>query len=163
MQNDENLVRSRTPMHYFGGTEVPTNIFARTHPIASIRPKLMFGCVLENFATQMHAKRRETGALRYSNALFRGTHVPTNVFARTHSIAYIRPKMMFGCVLEYFATPMHTKRRETGALRYSNALFRGTHVPTNVFARTHSIASIRPKMMFGCVLEHFGTPMHTKR
>ena len=99
------------------------------------------------------------------NALFRGTEVPTNVFTWTHPIASIRPKMMFVTVFEHLDTRRNTNRWETGACRYQNALFRGTEVPTNVFTRTHPIASIRPKMMFGSILEHFGTtkPCKTMR
>ena len=128
----------------FRGTEVPMKVFARSDPIALSRSELMLGSVLETFPTRMHAKRGQTGAFRYSKPLFRGTKLP-DVFVRTHPIASIRPKMMFGRVLKPFATRMHAKRGQTGAFRYPNAMFRGTQLPMNVFARTHSI-------MFGCVL-----------
>ena len=141
----------------FCGTEFPRNVFARTHQIASIRPKKMFGCVLEHFPTRMPAKPWETDAFRYLNALFRGTELPTNVFAWTQPIASIRPKIMFGSFWEDFTTRIHSKRREAGVFRYSSALFRGTPLPTNVFTRTDPIASIRPKMIFESALEHFTT------
>src|SRR5579883_979630 len=124
---------------------------------------MTFESILEHSATGMHAKRLETGAFRYTNAPFWGTELLSNVFARTQPIASIRPKMMFVGVLEHFATRMHAKRLETSAFRYFNAPFWGTELLSNVFARTQPIASIRPKMMFVGVLEHFATRMHAKR
>src|SRR5690348_2281923 len=67
---------------------------------------MIFDSVLEHFATRMHGKRWEISAFSYTNLLFRGTEVPTNVFARTHPIASIRPKMIIECF---------------GAFRYANA------------------------------------------
>ena len=70
--------------------------------------------------------------------------------------------MVFGSGFERFTTKMDANQLETGAFRYTNALFRGTKVPMNVFARTHPIAAIRPKMMFGGVLEHFAIRKYAK-
>src|SRR5579883_1992671 len=68
--------------------------------------------------------------------------------------------MTFESILEHSATGMHAKRLETGAFRYTNAPFWGAELLSNVFARTQPIASIRPKMMFVGLLEHFATRMH---
>ena len=103
-----------TWMHRFG---VPNfrRTFSHEHSqFPPVRHNMMFGSVVEHFATRMHAKRWETDVFRYLNAPFQGIELPTNVFARTHPIAFIRPKMKFGIVLEHFATRMHAKQWETG-------------------------------------------------
>ena len=110
----------------------------------------------------MRPKRGQTGAFRYPTEKIRGTEVPMKVFGLTHPIALSRPEIMLGSVLETFPTRMHVKQGQTRAFRYRNALFWGTKLPMNVFARTHPIAYIRPKMMFMCVLAHLTTRMHAK-
>ena len=140
----------------FRGTELRMNVFAWTNSI-------MCRCVLETFTTQMHPKRGQTSAFPYPNARFWGLEVRMKVFAGTHPIALSRAKIIFGNVLEALPTRMHAKRWQPGLFRYPKPLFRGTEIPTNVFARTHPIASIRPKMIFGRVLKPFATRMHPKR
>jgi hypothetical protein len=43
-----------------------------------------------------------------------------------------------------------------------NALFRGTEVAKMISHQMHHFYSIRPKMMFGCVLKHFRTVWNVK-
>jgi hypothetical protein len=58
------------------------------------------------------------------------------------------PKFMIGTFLEHFTYLQNVKRCEICVLGI-NALFRGIEVAMR------SLYSIRPKMMFGCVLDHF--------
>jgi hypothetical protein len=57
-------------------------------------------------------------------------------------------KMMIGTYLEHFANLRNVKRCEI-CVSGLNALFQGIEVAM------HSLYSIRPKKMFGCVLDHF--------
>jgi hypothetical protein len=56
--------------------------------------------------------------------------------------------MMIGTFLEHFANLRNVKRCETSVSSLI-ALFRGIEVAM------HTLYSIRPKKMFGCVLDHF--------
>jgi hypothetical protein len=131
------------------------------HPLYSIRPKMMFGSVSEDFTNLWHVKRCETcvwgtkcttlvhrssGATTVlhlnQNPLFRGIEVAK------HPFYSIGPKMTFGSVSEHFANLRHAKRCKT-CVSVLNALFRGNEVAK------HPFYSIRPKMMFGSGLNHF--------
>jgi hypothetical protein len=64
----------------------------------------MIGTFLEHFANLRNVKRCET-CVSGLNDLFRGIEVAM------HSLYYIRPKMMFACVLDHFANLL-TKKDE---------------------------------------------------
>ena len=58
----------------FRGTEVAKMVSQQKHSFDSIRAKMMFGSVSEQFANLLHVKRRETCVLDLI-ALFQGTEV----------------------------------------------------------------------------------------
>ena len=132
----------------------------RTHPIYSIRHKMMFGSVSKHFANLRREKRCKTCVSRM-NALIRGYLTSEMVSVRTPPIYSIRLKMMFGSVSKHFANFRHKKWCET-CVSSLNALFRGTELSKMVSLRKHPIHSIRPKVMFGIVLDHFANLRHEK-
>ena len=131
------------------------------HPFYSIGPKMMFGRVLEHFGNLQHVKRCKI-CVSSLNALFRGTEVVKIVPHQMNPFYSIGPKMMFGSVLEHFGNLRHVKRCKT-CVSGLNALFRGTEVAKIVLQRKQPFYSIRPKMMFGSVLEHITNLWHVKR
>ena len=58
----------------FQGTEVAKMVSQQKHPFDSIRAKMMFGSVSEQFANLLHVKRRKT-CVSDLIALFRDTEV----------------------------------------------------------------------------------------
>jgi hypothetical protein len=80
--------------------------FAKKRPFYSIRPKMMFGSVLEHFNNLLHVKRCKTCVLSM-NALFRGTNVAK------HPFYSIGPKMIYRNVTEHFANLLHVNRCKT--------------------------------------------------
>ena len=133
----------------------------RKHRFYPIRPRMMFGSVLEHIANLRHAKRCKT-CVSSLNAFFRGTEVAKMVSQQKHPFYPIKPKMMFGSVLEHIANLRHVKRCKT-CVSALNALFRCTEVAKMVSQRKQPFYSIRPKMMFGSVLEHITNLRHVKR
>jgi hypothetical protein len=139
----------------FRGTEVVRMLSQQKHPFYSIRPKMMFGNVSENFGNPQHVKRCKTCVSR-QNAQCRGTKVAKMVSQQKHLFYSIRPKMMFGSVSEHFDNLLHVKRCKT-CVSGLNALFRCTKVVK------HHFYSIGPKMIYGSVTEHFANHLHVKR
>ena len=78
-----------------------------------------------------------------------------NGFAKKTPILPIKPRMMFGSVLEHIANLRHVKRCKT-CVSGLNAPFRGNEVVN------HPFYSIGPKRMFGSVSEHFANLRHGK-
>jgi hypothetical protein len=64
--------------------------------------------------------------------------------------------MLLGSVLEHFVNLPSVKRRRT-CVSGPDALFRGTQVAKMVSYQMHPFYSLEPKIMFGSVLEHFGS------
>jgi hypothetical protein len=89
------------------------------------------------------------------NALFRGTKVAK------HPFYSIRPEMIYRNVTEHFANLLHVKRCKTCVLGL-NALFGGTKVAKVLSQQKRPFYSIRPKMMFVSVSEHFNNLLHVK-
>ena len=113
----------------------------------------MFGSVPGHFANLRHVKRCKT-SVSGLNALFRGTHVAKMVSQQKDSFYTIRPKMMFGSVSEHFTNLRRVKWCKT-CVWSLNALFRGSEGAIMVSQQKHPFYTIRPKMMFGSVPEHF--------
>jgi hypothetical protein len=90
------------------------------------------------------------------NALFRGTKVAK------HQFYSIRPEMIYRNVTEHFANLLHVKRCKT-CVSGLNALFGSTKVAKMLSQQKRRFYSIRHKMMFGSVLEHFNNRLHVKR
>ena len=145
----------------YRGTEVPKMVSHQMHPFYCIRPKMMFGSVLEHFENIRHIKRCKICVLGV-NALYRGTEVAKMVSHEMHPFYSIGTTMMYGSVLEHFENIQHVKGCKT-CVSGLNALFRGTEVAKMVWHQMHPFYCIRPKIMFGCVLEHFGNIRHVKR
>ena len=137
----------------FWGTKVVKMVSQEKHPFYSGRPKTMFGSVLEHLANLRHVKICKT-CVSNLNVLFRCNEYAKMVSEQKHPFYSIRPKMLFGSVLEHTANLPHVKRSKT-CVSYLNALFRGTDVAKTVSQQKHPFYSIRPKMMFGSVLENF--------
>ena len=133
----------------------------RIHPFYSNRPKMMFGSAPQHFANLRHVKRCKT-CVSSLNALIQGIEVAKTVSQRIDPFKSIRTKMMFGSVLEHFAILRLVKRCET-CISSLNALFLGNEVVKMFSQQKHPFYSIRPKMMFGSVLEHFANLRHVKR
>ena len=95
------------------------------------------------------------------NALFRGTDLAKMVSQRKQPFYSITPKMMFGSVLEHITNLRHVKRCKT-CVSGLNALFRGTEVAKMVSQRKHPFYPLKPRMMFGSVLEHIANLRHVK-
>ena len=68
---------------------------------------------------------------------------------------------MLGSVPVHFANLRHVKRYKT-FVSDLNALFRGTEVAKMVSQRKHPFYPIKPRMMFGGVLEHIANLRHVK-
>ena len=90
------------------------------------------------------------------NALFRGTKL------EKHPLYSIGTKIMFGSGSEHLTNLWHVKRCKT-CVSGLNALFRGTEVAKMVSQRKQPFYSIRPKMMFESLSEHFANHRHIKR
>jgi hypothetical protein len=93
-------------------------------PSYSIRPKTLFGSVLEHFANVRHVKGFKT-CVSGLHPLFRGTDVAK------HRFDYIGLKMI-GSVSEHFANLQHIERCNTCVSRL-HVLFRGTEVAKHPF------------------------------
>ena len=145
----------------YRGTEVAKMVSHQRHPFYCIRPKMMFGSVLEHFQNIRHVKRCKICVLRL-NALYRGTEVAKMVSHQMHPFYSIGTTMMYGSVFEHFENIRHVKGCKTCVLGL-NVLFRGTEVAKMVLRQMHPFYRIRPKMMFGSVLEDFGNSRHDKR
>jgi hypothetical protein len=89
------------------------------------------------------------------NGLFRGTKVVK------HPFYYIGPKMIYRNATEHFTNLLHVKRCKT-CVSGLNALFGGTKVAKMLSQQKRPFYSIRPKMMFGSVSEHFNNHFHVK-
>ena len=78
-------------------------VLQQKHPFYSIRLKMMFGSLLEDFANLRHVITCVSGL----NALLGGTEVAKLILQQKHLFYSIRLKMMFGSVLEDFANFRH--------------------------------------------------------
>jgi hypothetical protein len=81
---------------------------------------------LEHFGILRHVNWHET-CVSGLNALFEGTDVVKVISQQIHLFNSIRPKVMFGSVLEHFVNLLHVKRCKT-CVSILNAVFRGTEV-----------------------------------
>jgi acid stress-induced BolA-like protein IbaG/YrbA len=70
--------------------------------------------------------------------------------------------MMFGSVSNHFADLQHVQRCKT-CVSGLNALLQGTEVKKLVLRQKHLFHTIRPKVMFGSVSEHFANFLRVKR
>ena len=75
----------------FRGTEVAKIVSHQMHQFYSIRPKMMFGCVLKQFGTFRNVKRCKT-CVSGANALFRGTEVVKMISQQMHPFTPLDPK-----------------------------------------------------------------------
>ena len=121
----------------------------------------MFGSVSEHFVDLRHVIRSKNCVLSL-NTPFRGTKLTKMVSQRNHPFNSIRPKMMFRSVSEHFADLRHVKRSKT-CVSGLHALFRGTEHAKMVSQRNHPFNSIRPKIMFRRVSQHFTDLRHIIR
>ena len=144
----------------FRGTEVEKIISQQKRPFYSIRAKMMFGSVSEQFANLRHVKRCKS-CVSDLNALFRGTRVEKMISQQKRPFYSIRAKMMFGSVSEEFTNLEHVKRWKS-CVSDLNALFRGTEAEKMISQQKHPFYSIRAKMMFGSVSEQFANLLHVK-
>ena len=140
------------------GTEVAKIISQQKHPFYSIRPKMMFRSAPEYFANLGLVKRCKT-CVSGLNAQFRCTEVAKMASQRKHPFYSIRPKIKFLSVPMHFANLPLLKRCKS-CVSGLNALSRGTEVAKIISQQKHPFYSIRPKMMFRSVLEHFANLRH---
>ena len=145
----------------FRATEVERIDSERNQPFYTSRPQTMFESVLEHFENPRHVKRGKT-LVPGLNALFRATEVDKMVSDRNQPFYTISPQTMFESVSKNFTNLQHVKRGKT-CVSGLNALFRGTEVAKIVSQRNQPFYTIRPKMMFESVLEHFADLRHIKR
>ena len=112
------------------GNPTSKNFSLQTHPIYSIRPKMMFGSVSEHFATLLYENRCKT-CVSWQKAQFQGTKLPKKGLLQTHPIYSNIPQTMFGSVSEHFATLLHENRCKT-CVSGHNAQFRYLEIENKV-------------------------------
>ena len=141
-------------MHCFGGPEPPTSFFVRTHPITSVRPKTIFGSVLERFGT-LGTKKLQNSCFG-TVCTFWGSGTSDELF-RPNALNNLRQTQ--NDVWECFGGFRYVRHEKVAKLVFRGRMhcFWCPEPPTSFFARTHPITSVRPKTMFGSVLERFGT------
>jgi hypothetical protein len=123
------------------------------HPFYSIRPKLLFGCVLGHLENLQHVNKCKTSTC--TEVAEMGSH-------QMHPFYFIGPKMMFACVLEHFASLRIVKRCKT-FVSSLHALFWCTEVAEMISHQMHPFYSIGCKIIFICVLEQLTNHRHVKR
>jgi hypothetical protein len=134
----------------FWCTEVAEIVSNQMYPFYSIGPNVMFGCLLEHLENLRHVKRCKT-CVSGMNALFWCTEDAKMVSHQMHAFYSIRPKVMFGCLLEHLENLWHVKRCKT-CNSGMNAIPWCTEVAKMVTHQMHPFYSIRLKMMFVCLL-----------
>ena len=82
-------------------------------------------------------------------------------FTTKASIITCQTQKMFLSVSGFFAKLCHKKSCKT-CVSVLKAQFRGNELPTKVFPLTPPMQPVRPKTMFGSVLEHFQKVHHEK-
>ena len=123
------------------------------HPILPVRPKMMFGSVLEHSPNIQHEKSCKTFVRRRMHyfgvpnfwKMFYHECIQSNLLDPKQCLG------LFPSILQNFATKKSCKTCVSGL----KALFRGNELSTKVFPRTPPIQPVRPKTKFGSVSEHF--------
>ena len=124
---------------------------------------MMFGSISEDFANLRHENSCKSSVSRL-NTLFRGTELQEKVLPRTHPIQHIRPKKMFGTVLEHFANLRQGKSCKTSVLRLT-AIFWCTELSKKFCHEQIQYNRFDPKWCLGVfqrILRTFGTKNHAK-
>jgi hypothetical protein len=106
---------------------------------------------LEHFGILRNVNWRET-CVSAPNALFKGTEVVKMISKQFHPLNSIRPKIMFGSVLEHFINLPLVKWCKT-CVSVLNAVFRGTEVVKMVSDHMHPFYSMAQKMIVFIVFE----------
>jgi hypothetical protein len=122
---------------------------------------MKFGFVLEHLENLQPIKRCKT-SVSGLNVLFWCTEFAEMGSTQMHPFYSIRPKMMFGCILEHLENLRHVERCKT-SVSGLNALFWCTEDAEMISHQMHPSYSFGSKMTFVCVLEQLANHRHVTR